>query len=206
LIALGVVTLATLGTALAVATNAHPRAAPAVRHHLDGDGPLASTGDPHTTQSFAFDPTIAGPTWTVGIPLCIAQAKPPLTLDGYVAGTRTVGRAFRVVGTYVRRFTPTRTNTPIMSANGFPPAVSDSLHSPSGFQISDPCQFGPNPSRSMPYDELLVGIGRVTPSDDGGGWMGVDIGYSMGGRHYVVSLGYDILICGRSVGPPYCAQ
>jgi hypothetical protein len=58
----------------------------------------------------------------------------------------------------------------------------------------------------MPYDELLVGIGRVTPSDDGGGWMGVDIGYSMGGRHYVVSLGYDILICGRSVGPPYCAQ
>jgi hypothetical protein len=33
----------------------------------------------------------------------------------------------------------------------------------------------------------------------GGGWHGIKVGYTVGSRHYVVTLGYDIMICGSSV-------
>jgi hypothetical protein len=49
-----------------------------------------------------------------------------------------------------------------------------------------------------PYTELLLGFDHGTGSS-GGGWRGIKVGYSAGGRHYVVSLGYDILICGSAV-------
>lgn len=52
-----------------------------------------------------------------------------------------------------------------------------------GFAVTPPCTDDP----TKPYTELLIGLGAV--GGDGGGWRGVDIGYTVGGRHRVTALG-----------------
>jgi hypothetical protein len=174
-------------------------------HHLDGRGPLGSLDDPRSSIADGFDATRGGPTWTVGLQLCLAQGNQPATLDGSVTPTKTVGNDFRYLGALVREFTPSQGGRPMISVTGFPPAVPETLHPVKGFVVRYRCQPGPNPDRSVPYTELLIGFGRG-PSTSGGGWMGVDVGYTAGGHHHVVSIGYDILICGSAAPARFCGS
>jgi hypothetical protein len=161
--------------------------------HRDGGGPLASAGDSHHQETTAFDPVKGGP-WTLGFPLCLGQGSQPAVIDS-VAPAATVGSGFRFLGAHIRQFTYTRDHAPIASVDGYPPSLPDTLQPVAGFSVSTPCQratFG-----SM-YTELLIGFGRGTGTD-GGGWRGIKVGYTVGGRHRIVTLGYNILICGSSV-------
>ena len=161
--------------------------------HRDGQGPLGSTGDPHHSEASAFDPVKGGP-WTLGYGLCLAEGTQPAVIDS-VGPAATVGSGFRFLGAYIRQFTYTRKNTPIGSVDGYPPSLPDTLHPVTGFSVSIPCQRAAFGSR---YTELLIGFGRGTGTD-GGGWRGIKVGYTVGGRHRIVTLGYNILICGSSV-------
>jgi hypothetical protein len=172
--------------------------------HPDGRGPLGSLNDPGNSITEGFDAKIGGPSWTVGIQLCLAQGNQPATLDGSVTPTKTVGNDFRYLGAFVREFTPSHGGSPIINLTGFPPALPDTLRPVKGFVVRYGCH-GPNPDRSVPYTELLIGFGRGTGTS-GGGWMGVDVGYTAGGHHHVVSLGYDLLICGSAAPARYCGN
>jgi hypothetical protein len=70
--------------------------------------------------------------------------------------------------------------------------------------VSNPCQQSGHVDRSVPYTELLIGWGRG-PGSEGGGWLGVDVGYTVDGRSYILSIGYSILICGPAVPQRYCS-
>jgi len=162
-------------------------------HHLDGQGPLASTGDPHHQEASAFDAVKGGP-WTLGYQLCLFQGDQPAVIES-VAPTKTVGDGFRFLGAQVRQFAPTRSHTPILSLDGYPPALPDTLHPAKGFSVTTPCSKNGLPPT---YTELLIGFDRASTAG-GGGWRGIDVTYATGGRRHVVTLGYDILICGSAV-------
>jgi len=161
--------------------------------HRDGQGPLGSTGDPHHSEATAFDPVKGGP-WTLGYGLCLAEGTQPAVIDS-VGPAATVGSGFRFLGAHIRQFSPTPSHTPILSLDGYPPPLPDTLRPVAGFSVSVPCQKNGLPST---YTELLIGFGRGTGTD-GGGWRGINVGYLVGGRHRIVTLGYNILICGSSV-------
>jgi hypothetical protein len=160
--------------------------------HRDGEGPLASAGDWHHQDTIAFDPVKGGP-WTMGYRLCLAQGTQPAVIDS-VGPAATVGSGFRFLGAYTRQFTYTREHTPIGSVDGYPPSLPDTLHPVTGFSVSIPCQRA---TWGSIYTELLIGFGRGTGTD-GGGWRGIKVGYTVGGRHRIVTLGYNMLICGSS--------
>ena len=171
--------------------------------HLDGRGPLASlnTTDTHITQ--AMDRTQSG-VWTFGYELCLAQGDQPAIIDS-VGPTQTIGSGFKYLGSLVRTFDlqpgVDSTHEPIGSVDGFPPPAKyapDYLRPAIGYPVSVLCQRG-RPSPPVTYTELLVGFAAV--GTDGGGWLGIDVGYTVGGRHRIVSLGYDQLICGTSLEP-----
>jgi len=77
--------------------------------------------------------------------------------------------------------------------DGYPPQLPDSLRPAIGFSVSNRCVATGMPAT---YTKLLIGIDHGSGSA-GGGWRGIKVGYSAGGRYFVVTLGYDILICGR---------
>jgi hypothetical protein len=160
--------------------------------HRDGEGPLASAGDWHHMDTIAFDPVNGGP-WTMGYPLCLAQGTEPALIDS-VGPAATVGSGFRFLGASIRQFTYTGEHTPIGSVDGYPPSLPDTLHPVTGFSVSTPCQ---RVAMGSTYTELLIGFGRGTGTD-GGGWRGIKVGYMVGGRHRIVTLGYNMLICGSS--------
>ena len=62
-----------------------------------------------------------------------------------------------------------------------------------GYSVKTACTDAP----SAPYTELLIGLGLQ--SHDGGGWRGIEIAYSVAGRHHVLVLNHDLLICGSAV-------
>ncbi|HVD47862.1 MAG TPA: hypothetical protein VNG70_11330 [Candidatus Limnocylindria bacterium] len=171
-------------------------------HHLDGQGILGSSGDPGSIVAVGFDPIIGGPTWSVGLELCLTQSGDPAVLDGSVAPTKTFGSGFQYLGAFVRQFKRSEGSTPMISVDGFPPQVPDPLHPVHEYSVNDRCQH-PKTDRSAPYTELVLGFGRGTETG-GGGWMGVDVGYTSGGHHHVVSLGYYFMICGPAAPPQYC--
>ncbi len=103
----------------------------------------------------------------------------PAVLDS-VGPAATVGSGFRFLGAHIRQFTYTRTHTPIGSVDGYPPSLPDTLQPVAGFPVSIPCQRATFRST---YTEPLIGFGRGT-GIDGGGW------------HRIVTLGYNMLICG----------
>ena len=199
-IALGLVSLALLTVVMVALFGGGPE------RHPDGGGPLGSLGDSHGSIAIGFDPKLGGPTWTVGVQLCLAQGDQPATLDGSITPTRSVGSDFRYLGAYVREFRAFQNGvTPIGSVDGFPPRIPGPLLDPvKGFTVRYRCQ-PQNPDWSIPYTELLIGFGRGTGSS-GGGWMGVDVGYTAGGHHHVVSLGYDFLICGSAAPARFCGS
>jgi hypothetical protein len=71
-----------------------------------------------------------------------------------------------------------------------------------GFAVTHRCQH-PIVDRDIPVTELVLGFGRTSDAS-GGGWLGVDVGYNSNGRHHVVSLGYNFLICGSAAPKEFC--
>jgi hypothetical protein len=161
--------------------------------HSDGQGPLASTGDPRHQETTAFDAVKGGP-WTLGYQLCLHQGSDPAVIQS-VGPVTTVGSGFRFLGASIRQFKPSPSHTPILSLSGYPPQLPDSLHPAVGFSVSNRCVAGGLPTT---YTELLIGFDHGSGST-GGGWHGIKVGYSAGGRHFVVTLGYDIMVCGSAV-------
>ena len=171
--------------------------------HLDGQGPLASLNTTGTRITETVDRTQGG-VWTFGYQLCLAQGDQPAIIDS-VGPTQTVGTGFRYLGSLVRTFDVEpgvdSRHEPIYSVDGFPPPVKfapDYLRPAIGYPVSVLCPSA-RPSPPVTYTELLVGFAAV--GTDGGGWLGIDVGYTVGGRHRIVSLGYDQLICGTSLEP-----
>lgn len=168
----------------------------------DGEGVLASANDPAAHEAMAVDPNAWGGPWTFGLRLCLARGSDAAMITS-VSGATTVGSGFRVLGVQVRDWIPTSTDTPIISVDQYPVATRAILHDAIGFAVTQPCP----PPGAMPqrYTELDIGFARI--GTDGGGWRGIDIGYTVGGSPMVVRLNHDLLVCGASVavdcaGPP----
>jgi len=161
--------------------------------HGDGQGPLASTGNPAHHEAVSFDAAKGGP-WTLGYQLCLFEGNDPAVIES-VSPAATVGSGFRILGTQIRQFKPAPAHTPILSLDGYPPNLPDRLHPAVGFSVSNRCAA---PGLPATYTELLIGIDHGA-GNSGGGWRGIKVGYTAGGRHYAVTLGYDILICGSAV-------
>lgn len=163
--------------------------------HLDGAGPLASLAGPGY-ERMAVDPAGSpSGTWTYGLRLCLASGSDPAVLHS-VGPSTAVGSGFRLLGTKVREFFATNQHTGIIGVNGFPPPrnmVPDPLADVAGYSVKTACTIAP----SAPYTELLVGLGLQ--GDDGGGWRGIEIAYSLGGRDHVLVINHDLMICGRAV-------
>jgi hypothetical protein len=164
--------------------------------HLDGQGPLASLNTTDTRVGFTVDPS-GGSAWTFGYELCLAQGNQPAIVDS-VGPTETVGSGFKYLGALMRTFDTQpgvdSIHEPIGSVAGFPPPAKyapDFLRPAIGYPVSVLCERPP-----ITYTELLIGFAAV--GTDGGGWLGIDVGYTVGGRHRIVSLNYDQLICGES--------
>ena len=199
---LGVAAAATLSATLIMLSASG--SVPTPIHHRDGLGPLGSTRDPGSTITFGFDPAVGGPTWTVGIRLCVAQGDQSVVISGPIKPSQVIGVGFRYLGAFARVFTRATGATPIYSAGGFPPTVSERLQATRDFTVGFLCPATSDDDASAPYVELLLGIGNDPAIEGGGGWQGIEIAYSVGKTRYVVSLGYDIFICTGAVRSEYC--
>jgi len=192
IVLLGVIAAATLGVLTFQTVDLWPE------RHTNGWGPLGSEG----TATMGFDS--AAPGWSIGIPLCLAKGQQPAVLDGSVSGASTTGSGLRYLGAVVRQGTPTLGFRVIGAVEGFPPpAPFNAYHSEKGFAVTTPCQEGPNPSLSVPYTELDLGIARA-PGTNGGGWTGFQVGYDVGWRHHVLTIEGNVVTCGRSVPQDLC--
>ena len=163
--------------------------------HADGNGPLASRDDPGF-EMMAIDPVAShASSWTYGMRLCFASGSDPPVIDS-VEPTVSVGNGYRFLGAVIRQFLPTADHQGIISVDNYPPPmrmIPDQLHDVHGFAVTTRCSMDPGAD----YTELLIGLGIV--SDAGGGWKGVDIGYTVGGRHRVLAIDHRLLICGTAV-------
>ena len=191
LIAAGVVAL----IALSVASRAVVLGS---EHHADGDGPLSSLV-PGTRIGNALDPTASGRV-TFGIELCLLTGEDVAVIDA-VGPSGTVGTGFRFIGSLARTFDPEpgvdSRHEPIGSVEGFPPPASfapDHLSDAIGYRVQVRCRHDQPPQT---YTELLLGFER--DGDNGGGWHGIDIGYTFAGRHRIVSLAYDFCFQGSAI-------
>lgn len=168
---------------------------PGSERHLDGEGPLGDEGGPAgwTKINDSVGGTLTA--WSYGIRLCRFSGDQPAVLDS-VSPDSTVGSGFSFLGAKVRAFTVDwvdSKHTPIISVAGYPPPtnyVPDELHDVKGFEVTSPCNHPPEGT----YTELIVGLGRV--GDDGGGWKGIDVAYTVGGQRHVLVLDIGLFICG----------
>jgi hypothetical protein len=163
------------------------------RTHKPGGGALTTLGDP---WSMGLDPT-RGDRWSLGIYLCATDPTIVPVLDS-VTPSRTVG-SFDFLGAAMRRFAPTNSDPPIISVDGFPPIVPDTLVPVAGYRIEAGCSRAVEFSN---YNELVLGVGRH--GDSGGGWLGEDVHYHVGDRAYVLALDYVVVVCGPGAPASYC--
>jgi hypothetical protein len=167
--------------------------------HADGQGALASFGDSgnSVTESLVRSGSLV---WTFGIPICLWQGTDPAILDGTVRGTVVTGDGWQFLGARVREFAP-NSGIGIGSVGGWPPTVPDVLHQAQGFAVTHPCHIR-NGDPSAIGTELDFGV--RDPGTNGGGWMGLEIGYTARGHHHILSTPWNILVCGPAVGPEHC--
>jgi hypothetical protein len=164
----------------------------ATTYHLDGQGPLGSTGDPKAASAFTFDVDSGPGPWTTGYLICLEQGSGPAIIES-VRPAKTVGNGYRYLGAMVRELDPKTGGGPLIEKGGYPPTVAQPLHSAIGYAVTVPC--GADMTR---YTELDLGFAR-TPGTRGGGWTGINIAYRVGTRQYVVTLGYTVYVCGPAV-------
>lgn len=165
--------------------------------HADGSGILASTGSPSFHNSWGRDPRSGGPV-TGAIRLCLQRGTTPAVIES-VGPDKVVGTSWQYLGASVRVFTPSDGHSPIISMDGYPPALQDPLQNAVGFAVTTPCG---DPASGVPYTELLIGF---APTDAaGGGWDGIDVTYKVGETQYVLVVGQAFVQCGTASLPAYC--
>jgi hypothetical protein len=161
--------------------------------HASGEGPLSTAGEP---WSMGLDPAHED-RWTLGIYLCATDAGSPPVIAS-VTPVRSVG-TYQFLGGLIREFVAGDAHTPIISIAGYPPNVPDRLREVAGFVVTASCS---PEGGSATYTEALLGIGR--DGEGGGGWLGEEIAYHVGGRQYTLALDYTMLVCGPAVPEGYC--
>jgi hypothetical protein len=161
--------------------------------HGPGEGPLTAPGD---AWAMGLDPAYLD-RWTLGIFVCASDATSGPVLDS-IRPVRTVG-SFGFLGASLRRFTPSDAHPPIISLNGYPPNVPDTLIPAEGYRVGDGC----SPEDEFAgYNELVLGIEKQ--GESGGGWLGEEVSYHVGENHYVLGLDYVVMVCGPLVPAGYC--
>jgi hypothetical protein len=161
---------------------------------------MASLGNPDTVTRMAVERVPGVRSWSFGsMFFCLQEPGEGRTAIREIAPHATVGAGFSLAGVGIRDFVFTADETPIISVDGFPPDLSLPLAEPNGFIVDAPCPAGQVGSRVI---ELIVGLEAT--SDDGGGWLGVDVSYSVGSTDYVLEIHNEMVICGPSVAE-YCA-
>jgi hypothetical protein len=199
LLTLGVAALAaTLGLLSAALLGAFS-SSPAF--YLDGQGPLASTGNYGHASSEgepALGPGYTGPR-TLGFELCMRDSGPPAVIKS-VSATQSIGDGYRILGMYARTIDLSTGDEAILSVDGFPPhlplgsAHPDKLYPIAGYKVTARCSV-----IGHAYDELLIGLDAAP--GQGGGWDGISVTYTVAGKTHTVRLPYRFFICG-----PYTIQ
>jgi hypothetical protein len=162
-------------------------------HDLDGQGPLGSTGDPTASSGFTFDADSGTGPWTVGYLVCLVQGNGPAVIES-IGPARTDGNGYRYLGGMVRELNPSAGGGPLIETDGYPPAVAQPLHPAIGYAVTAPCSS----DVTGRYTELDLGFTRA-PGTRGGGWTGINIGYRVGSQQYVVTLAYQVYVCGPAI-------
>lgn len=158
--------------------------------HANGWGPLGSYG----TAGMGFDAGRPGP-WSIGVPICLARGSEPAVLDGTVAPATQIGNRFRLLGAVVRQGIPSKGFGVIGSVEGFPPTRPyDDTRPAKGFAVSTACD-----SSNLSVTRTELDVGLAPDGTDGGGWDGLEVGYSVGFRHHVLRIESIVAVCGFSV-------
>jgi hypothetical protein len=126
--------------------------------------------------------------------LCLTEQTVGPAVVQDVRPHATIGTGFRLAGLGIHDFVHSETDTPIIGVLGFPPTFPRPLADPLGFVVDQRCPAGQPGSRVI---ELIVGLQAT--SDDGGGWLGVDVHYSIGQASYILEIRNEMLICGAAV-------
>jgi hypothetical protein len=163
--------------------------------HADGAGPLASLRGISKIGMSA--PSSSGTPITFGLELCLSGGDDRVVVES-IGPTMPVGSGVTFLGGRIRTLDLT-TGTPeeqmaVGSVEGFPPPsiAPDTLVEAVGATVTHRCE----PEMPKAYTELLVGF-QGGPGVSGG-WHGIDVAYRAGWRHRVVSLSYDLLLCGSA--------
>jgi hypothetical protein len=164
--------------------------------HADGDGILASNGTPDFHNSWGRDARFTGPV-TGAIRLCLARGTEPAVIES-IGPDRIVGSNWQYLGASVRVFTPSAGHTTIISMDGYPPPLPDTIQTAVGFGVTTPCGDVGN----GPYTELLIGLAPGDPA--GGGWDGIDVTYRVAGVESVLVVRQAFVQCGTTPQPGYC--
>lgn len=154
--------------------------------HRDGEGPMTSLKDPEGFSRMAIDPQLGVDTWSFGMPLCLEESGTSVTLHS-VEPSETVGSGFEFVGAAIHEYTISSGETGIISVDRYPPAA-EVLIPIEDYVFELDCTAGQD--RGV---ELVVGL--TMTNDDGGGWLGTDVSYSVGDRDYVLQIHNEMLIC-----------
>jgi hypothetical protein len=170
------------------------------RYLRNGEGVLASTEDSSNVQTLAFQQNGRGQgADTIGIRLCLRAGATSATIRAVVPA-KAVGDSFEYLGARMRTIDirPSSGDGPIGSVRGFPPALPqgashpDRLQPVAGYVVKAAC------NDTATYDELLIGW-QVASGVRGGGWIGIDVRYDVGGHTHVVKLPYTLVVCGPAV-------
>jgi hypothetical protein len=160
--------------------------------HVDGEGSLASLTN--ATRIGMSAPAQTTTAVTFGLRLCIADATDRIIIES-VGPTEAVGSGVEYLGSRYRFLDfqgDGAGQDTIGSVEGFPPPsiAPETLVEAVGAELTYHCE----PEYPTAYPELLLGF-RGGPGLSGG-WHGIDVGYRAGWRHRVVSIRYDLLLCG----------
>jgi len=163
----------------------------------DGRGALSGGGATH-----AFD-VKNGPGWTIGFLLCVNSGFDSVVLDGTVRGASVIAGDLTLVGAQAGQAT-LHDGAIVDSAQGFPPQTGTRLYPASGYVVRTPCELNaPNPTG--PFTVLDFGV-HAQSGDLGGGWEGIEIGYSIHGFHHVLTTESSVYICGRGMPADVCGN
>jgi hypothetical protein len=88
--------------------------------------------------------------------------------------------------------------TGTISAEGFPPDHAPNLVAIEDYEVDFNCA-----QRGGDRVELLIGLRAST--EDGGGWLGADVTYTVGEQTYVLEIRNEMLICGPVI-PELCDE
>lgn len=163
--------------------------------HRDGEGPMASLLDPDGSTRMAIARAPGVDRWSFGMFLCLQEPSPAVIQEVVPHGT--VGSGVDEVGTAIHEFTFSSGEIGTISAEGYPPETATTIVPVEGYVLDVVCS-NPGPDRAA---ELLVGLSAT--SDDGGGWTGADVRYSVGDREFVLEIRNEMIVCGPAVAD-YC--